>query len=158
MDRINYNRYFDVTKDSKEHHNLLKDLNILNLDPVIKNYGSKLEYHCYFLQGLSLCFESSKLESIDFYKKQDQSMLSSVKNNVLYSSVKRSNLPEFIEYNMTGKDLIEKFGEPVEKGGGMSQKMNIWLRWPDFQVEIESRDWDAAKDIEWSSLTIFKKQ
>lgn len=157
MGGTSYEQYFDITKDSKEHHALLKALKLSSLTPVVKLYGIKLEYHCYFSQGLSLCFESGKLESIDFYKNQKPSSSSPVGNSEPYSSVKPENLPDFIGFNMTGKQLIEKFGEPVEKGGGLSQKLDIWLRWSGFQVEIGSRDWDAAKDIEWSSLTIFKK-
>jgi hypothetical protein len=157
MGGISYEQYFDITKDSEEHHTLLKVLKLSKLTPVVKSYGTKLEYHCYFLQGLSLCFESNKLESIDFYKNQEPSSSSPIGNSKLYSSVERESLPDFIDFDMTGKQLIEKFGEPVEKGGGLSQKLDIWLRWSGFQVEIRSRDWDAAKDIEWNSLTIFRK-
>jgi hypothetical protein len=114
----------------------------------IKIYKDGTTYYCFYNAGLALSFtgDNKVFDSIDFYK-----------NSPPYSRVDVKYLPESIAYSATAKELVQKFGEPLEKGGGGSSRVDIWLRWPSFQVDIPSCDWDNAKDIEWTSLTYFTR-
>lgn len=140
------------TLNSEDHKNLLSLLS-LSKDGVKKTiviYKPSTEYHCYYEEGIALCFENKQLDSIDFYRPTDGSSKSK------YKPVIDSRVPSEIGPSSTALQLVEKYGEPLEKGGGMTAKIDIWLRWKGFQVEIPSRDWDAAKDTQWSSFTMFK--
>lgn len=144
--------YLGTPIESERHKELLFALSLLNdSKKTVIVYKPSTEYHCYYEEGIALCFEKSQLDSIDFYKISGDRPSSSK-----YKSVLRSRLPEGIDYNATGKELVEKFGEPLEKGGGMSSKIDIWLRWKGIQFEIPTRNWDLAKETGWSSFTLFK--
>lgn len=98
----------------------------------------------YLSLGLSFYLIDGKLDSVDFYSISPK-----------FSTVKPDLIPMGVRLEDTGKDLIMKFGEPLEKGGGMNAKMDIWLRWDHLQVEINEKNWDSAASARWSSLTIF---
>lgn len=147
--------YLNCEINSSLHKELLQKLNISDEDQnTIKKYPPSTEYHCYFDLGIALCFEAGLLDSIDFYKEENNSAsLPSAK----YKTVSKDRVPVEIGYDATGKDLVEKLGEPLEKGGGSGKgQISIWLRWKHVQVEIPTRDWDIAKDLKWSALTIFR--
>lgn len=149
-----YTQFFGVEPDSLEYTDLLQALNLSDpaCEPVTRKFGKSTEYRCFYPQGIALCFESGKLDSIDFYK-EDRSNQTAAESR--YNRVDSAVVPEFLGYEATGVDLVTKFGEPLEKGGGMGQKMDIWMRWKGFQVEVPDRNWDTAKDVEWCSLTIY---
>lgn len=108
-----------------------------------KIFGNTTLYNLY-QDGLSFAFVNDKLDSIDFFQVDKK-----------FKPVKKELLPLGIKKETKGKDLVEIFGEPLEKGGGMSSKMDIWLRWENLQVEIDEISWDSAKDVTWKSITIF---
>lgn len=159
-----FSRYFGIMPNSSEYIVLVETLHVSSETPVVKKFGKSTEYHCFYEHGIALCFEGNILDSIDFYK-QDRTVYSTrpetgggtVDKKPTYKKVAKSAIPDFIDYTATGLDLVNKFGEPLEKGGGMSKKMDIWMRWTGFQVDIPDRSWETAKDCEWSSLTIYKE-
>ncbi|KAH3674226.1 hypothetical protein WICMUC_003468 [Wickerhamomyces mucosus] len=108
-----------------------------------KIYGSTTYYNLY-QSGISICFVNLKLDSIDFYQIDKK-----------FKSVDESLLPLEVKHTTTGKTLVEKFGEPLEKGGGFNDKMDIWLRWERIQAEINDRSWETAHNSIWKSITIF---
>ncbi|KAH3672373.1 hypothetical protein WICPIJ_010058 [Wickerhamomyces pijperi] len=119
----------------------------LILDPSqIKKLSNSTLYYNIYNKGIAFCFVNDKLDSIDFYSIDPK-----------FQTVDVSLLPfaEMLSRDSTGKDLVEKFGEPLEKGGGFSQKMDIWMRWERFQVEINDKSWETAKDSNWKSITVF---
>ena len=161
-----YTRFFGITLDSSEYHDLLSTLNLSESTYTPRKFGKSTEYRCFYPQGIALCFESQKLDSIDFYKEDRSGNITAKEDGPkkpeqeeeqkrIYKKVDKSVVPGSIPYNATAVDLVNKYGEPEEKGGGLSQKMDIWMRWDGFQVDIPNRDWDTAKDTEWCSLTIF---
>lgn len=95
--------------------------------------------------GISFAFVKDKLDSIDFFQIDKK-----------FKPVKEELLPFGITETTLGKDLVEKFGEPLEKGGGINTKMDIWLRWGNVQVELDDQSWETAKSAKWKSATIFK--
>lgn len=152
-----YAQFFGIKPDSPEYTELLQTLNLSDsvCKPVTRKFGKSTEYRCFYTHGIALCFENCNLDSIDFYK-EDRSNQAATENR--YSRVDSAVVPEFIGYEATGVDLVNKFGEPLEKGGGMGQKMDIWMRWNGFQVEVPDRNWDTAKDAQWCSLTIYQEE
>ncbi|KAK9474182.1 uncharacterized protein V1510DRAFT_412627 [Dipodascopsis tothii] len=71
-------------------------------------------------------------------------------------------LPLGIRRDWTGRRFVDAFGEPADKGGGMKQRMDIWLRWSSasgsafaVEVQLDDRDWDAAKDTTWKAVTVY---
>lgn len=150
-----YVDYFGTVLRSAEYEDLLSLIQVPKALGVSKKFGPSTEYICFYEHGIALCFENEKLDSIDFYK-EDRTNTSTVDPSFpKYHKVSKEAVPKFIPYDATAGQLVEQFGEPLEKGGGLSSKMDIWLRWRGFQVEISNRDWDQAKDVEWASLTIF---
>lgn len=156
-----YNQFFGIQDGSEKYHLLKSTLKVTDVTPHIKKFGTSTVYQCFFDQGVSLCFENSKLDSIDFYKQSQPtpsstSLQKESSGQTRYGPVDKDVIPDFIDYESTGLDLVNKFGEPSEKGGGMSSKLDIWLRFTGFQVELPDRNWDTAKDSQWASLTIFE--
>uniref|UniRef100_A0A060T1V0 ARAD1C27258p n=1 Tax=Blastobotrys adeninivorans TaxID=409370 RepID=A0A060T1V0_BLAAD len=108
-----------------------------------KSYGS-VKYYCFYSKGIAIGVDKGRVDSADFYK------------GGRYTCAPKELLPEWLAPEMTGKQFVETFGEPVEKGGGGKGGIDIWLRWKDFQVDIKETDWDKAKDQPWTSVTIFE--
>jgi hypothetical protein len=109
----------------------------------IKTYVSDV-YYCFYPQGIALSFSKSnqKLTGIDLYNKDSR-----------YGRVNEKLLPESITHTTTGKQFVQLFGEPEEKGG--PPMINAYLRWSGIEVNLQSRNWDLAADDIWASLTIF---
>lgn len=112
----------------------------------IKKLPNSTTYYNIYSQGIALCFINDKIDSIDFYSADPK--FKSIDESVV-------TLPFGIEKSYTGKTLVKKFGEPLEKGGGFSQKMDIWMRWDRFQVDIDDRSWETANNAKWKSITLF---
>lgn len=112
----------------------------------IKEYSDGASYYCFYEKGIALCFINEHLDSIDFYRPAATSR---------YKPVSDQLLPAEIKTNDTGKTLVQRFGEPTQKGAG---RIDIWLRWDSKQLEVQipDRDWDQAKNKTWSSITINK--
>ncbi|ODQ78630.1 hypothetical protein BABINDRAFT_162340 [Babjeviella inositovora NRRL Y-12698] len=107
-----------------------------------KTYPDGVTYYNFKASGISIAFDQKGLlESVDFYRE------------VIPAAML---LPFGISALDTGKTLVKKFGEPTEKGGGFKAKMDIWLRWEFFQVELDERSWEAGDQAQWKALTIFK--
>lgn len=141
---IQWNKYLGC--ELKDLEELWKELEVTpDKADVSKTYSDGTLYHCFYELGIALSFVGSQqtFDSIDFYKATKP-----------YSPVDAKLLPDGVPHSATAKDLVEMYGEPIEKGGG--GRMDIWLRWSQFQVEIPSGNWDDAKDVQWSSLTYFK--
>jgi len=111
----------------------------------IKTFKDTTLYNLYE-NGLSFAFVDEKLDSIDFFQKDKK-----------FKTVDSKLLPFGITNTSTGKNLLDIFGEPIEKGGGLNSRMDIWLRWDTLQIELDDQSWDTAKDANWKSITIFKK-
>lgn len=109
-----------------------------------RRFGNTTLYNLH-QEGISFAFTKDQLESVDFFQIDKK-----------FKPVKEELLPFGIMNSTLAKDLVEKFGEPLEKGGGINSKMDIWLRWADLQVEIDDQSWESAKDAKWKSITIFK--
>lgn len=153
--------FLESAINGSQHTALLDTLSIpRDATKDIVTYKPDIEYHCYYDLGIALMFEKGVLSAIEYYKpnntKQESSELHSSPPSK-YKNVDSVRIPASIGYHATAVQLVEKFGEPTEKGGGMKQHIDIWMRWKDMEVGIPSRDWDAAKDVEWSSLIIFKE-
>jgi hypothetical protein len=111
----------------------------------VKQFGNGTTVYNFYSHGISLAFENKLLDSIDFFVKDKR-----------FKSVDKSLvLPLGITLETTGKELVEKFKEPLEKGGAMNSKIDIWLRWPNFQIDLDDRSWETAQNAKWNSLTIF---
>jgi hypothetical protein len=142
----NWNQALGKHEDSAEIKQFLESLGItLDDTEEKKTYKDGATYYCFYKLGVALCFTAKALSSVDFYKL-----------NRRYSDVKPDLLPEGISLTSTGKELVDKFGEPLEKGGGRAKAMDIWLRWNNLEIQINDRDWDTAKNCSWSSLTVFR--
>ncbi len=131
-----------------------------------KKFKSHVCYNIYD-KGISLTFitesnsnKSLILDSFDLYKNIPNSMIQK-----RYTTVSETMLPGNLKLKTTSKELVENFGEPDEKGGGINNKYDIWLRWDKvkvdnitlgIQVEIDDRSWETAQNATWSSITIFK--
>lgn len=107
------------------------------------------EYVNFYSLGVSLCYFKNILDSIEFHNKPEGKFSSC--DPALYPSW-------FPEADASGKDLVVKFGEPLEKGGGTKKEtIDIWLRWKGFQVEMPTKNWDEAKDVIWCQLMMFQE-
>lgn len=111
---------------------------------MIRRFSSDTILYNYHNEGISLCFVKDKLDSIDFFWK-DQT----------FKPCQFTDLPFDLSRTITARELVEKLGEPEEKGGGINAKMDIWLRWKHLQVEIDERSWEAAHNATCKSFTIF---
>ncbi|KAH3664154.1 hypothetical protein OGAPHI_004868 [Ogataea philodendri] len=98
----------------------------------------------FYKDGFSIVLIDDQIDSIDFFLR-----------NRSFTPCKLP-LPGGISPEDTGSQLVEKLGEPMEKGGGNSTGIDIWLRWKGIQVELGDRSWDTAKDAPIKSITIFK--
>lgn len=136
---------------SRKHDQLLERLSLDPRDKKLVFYKPSSVYHCYYNQGIALCFEGSELDSIDFYSEAPGRS-----PEFKYQPVSKARVPEGIEYDATAERLVQLYGEPIQKGGGMKAQMDVWLRWEGVQFEIPTRNWEAAKDLVWSSCTIFR--
>ncbi|CCH43272.1 hypothetical protein BN7_2820 [Wickerhamomyces ciferrii] len=133
------------SKESDEFNSLLKSIK-LDLDTAeVREFKDSISYN-FYKDGLSFTFINGILDSIDFF----------IKDRKFKSINDDLELPFEITKNFTGQKFVEKFGEPIEKGGGLNSKLDIWLRWNNLQVEIDEQNWDAAQTANWKSLTIFK--
>jgi hypothetical protein len=115
-----------------------------------KTYSDGITYYCFYSKGIAIAVtKAGVIDSVDFYK-----FLDTTKNK--YRPADEKLLPQFIQGVHTGLDLVNKFGEPLEKGGGGANvKSDIWLRWESFEVVFSEKLWDTAKDVQWTSLTVF---
>ncbi|GME68269.1 unnamed protein product [[Candida] boidinii] len=138
-----------------------KDLlsQILHVDfekeSTIRTYKDGSKDYNFYSKGISVFTTISSgqdvVDSIDFYLIQSKS------TSLMKVVTDDLNLPLDISREDTGQSLVEKFGEPLEKGGGMDKgAMNIWLRWNHFQVEINEKSWNSAQTSKVKSITIFK--
>ncbi|KAK9447006.1 uncharacterized protein V1518DRAFT_422664 [Limtongia smithiae] len=123
----------------------------------VKMYGASTLYVIYYTAGLALCFERSKgdqfeLEALELYSSDAQ-----------YRAVEASLLPiEGLSITTTGKELVQAFGEPDDKGGGMREGIDIWFRWDTvghgagLEVQMDSRSWEDGQRCAWRSIIYFK--
>ncbi|ODV94790.1 hypothetical protein PACTADRAFT_34543 [Pachysolen tannophilus NRRL Y-2460] len=136
-------------KQKIEEFLLLKNVDFKNA--VIRRVGDGITY---ILKNDNLSFlfivneeGMELLDSIDFYR---------CRSAYFVDDIGDLPLPFNISKDDTGASLVAKFGEPLQKGGGFKEKINIWLRWEFLQVEIDNKSWEQGKDAKWVSLTIFK--
>lgn len=148
-----FDEYFGCSINSDLHKKLLLTLSIpADAQITIVTYKPATEYHCYYDLGIALMFENKLLDSIEFYKPDPVTQSSSK-----YKPVDAKRVPKSIGFHTTGKQLVAKLGEPLEKGGGSKAHIDIWMRWKGIQADLAIRDWEAAKDTEWCSLVFFKE-
>ncbi|KAK9469284.1 hypothetical protein V1512DRAFT_255902 [Lipomyces arxii] len=139
---------------------------------VIKRYGANILYILYRPVGIALCFEDDSktgqfhLAAIEFYN-----------GSKGYSPTPEKLLPfKGINSITTAKDFVECYGEPSDKGGGVTQQFDIWMRWDvvaevtlweteisrsqgpqksiSMEVGIDDRDWDTASKGKWKSIIV----
>ncbi|GME91011.1 hypothetical protein B5S28_g1810 [[Candida] boidinii] len=140
-----------------------KDLlsQILHVDfekeSTIRTYKDGSTDYNFYSKGISVFTtkgdDQDIVDSIDFYLIQTKS------TSLMKVVTDELNLPLNISREDTGQSLVEKFGEPSEKGGGMDKgAMDIWLRWNYLQVEINEKSWNSAQTSKVKSITIFKEK
>lgn len=140
-----------------------KDLlsQILHVDfekeSTIRTYKDGSTDYNFYSKGISVFTtkngDQDIVDSIDFYLIQTKS------TSLMKVVTDELDLPLNISREDTGQSLVEKFGEPLEKGGGMDKgAMDIWLRWNYLQVEINEKSWNAAQTSKVRSITIFKEK
>lgn len=133
-----------VSKESEDFIKFISEKGLKLSESEQKSFKNTTLYN-FYNDGISFAFVDGKLDSIDFYQTDKK-----------FKPVNPEFLPFGITNKATGKDLVNKFGEPIEKGGGLSSRMDIWLRWNQLQVEMDEMSWDSAKDVTWKSITIFE--
>ncbi|KAG7733256.1 hypothetical protein KL948_001759 [Ogataea haglerorum] len=101
------------------------------------------EIYNFYDDGVSFVIISNKIHSIDFFFR-----------NKSFRPCQLA-LPYDLDSEFSGRRLLEVLGEPLEKGGGTSANINIWLRWKNLQVELDDKSWETAKDALVKSITIF---
>ncbi|CDK24321.1 unnamed protein product [Kuraishia capsulata CBS 1993] len=118
----------------------------------LRTYSDGTSVYSFYEKGLSFGFlKDGTLDSIDFYNDKTSGGVRAMKT--VADSVP---LPFGITKQDTGRSLVTKFGEPKEKGGGFNAKIDIWLRWDNFQVDIDNKSWDQAPNSRWSAFTIYR--
>lgn len=140
---MNKKSWFDLIGVEIEDEKFIKfvdNLQICMNDAEIKKVGDSFLYNFYKI-GLSMNFINNKLDSIDFFGIDSK-----------FNQIDESLLPLDIKLSTTGKNLIELFGEPLEKGGG---SIDIWLRWKNFQIDLNDKNWNYASNATRKSITIF---
>lgn len=137
----------DWRQDLGEPRNPENLYNILGIPDTTKKYSDGAEYLCFYRHGIALCYLNDILDSIDFYNYTTGSSS--------YSTVGKDELPNNITLITTGKEFVSIYGEPREKGGGRQQNMDIWLRWSNMEVVLDSKDWETAQDTTWKTITIY---
>ncbi|KAG7877881.1 hypothetical protein KL905_001147 [Ogataea polymorpha] len=101
------------------------------------------EIYNFYDAGVSFVIVNNKIDSIDFFFR-----------NKSFRPCQLV-LPYNLDSEFTGSRLLEVLGEPLEKGGGTSSNINIWLRWKNLQIELDDKSWETAKDALIKSITIF---
>ncbi|KAK9373908.1 uncharacterized protein V1513DRAFT_447934 [Lipomyces chichibuensis] len=176
-----------VTSDGINLDNLAPDLarqlhNFGMKRELIKRYGNDTIYVIYHAAGVALRFtklsgtmstDLFELDSLELYNADER-----------YAPVSESILPfKGITHSTTAQQFIQAYGEPTQKGGGLSQSLDIWLRWDPFdslstifpndssgsdrtntatyprqtglEIQIDNRSWDSASNSKWKSLTLY---
>lgn len=136
-----------IGKKILECEDLLERHSLYIKDAKVKNYSDGVVYYCFFPRGVAISLQMGVVDAIELYQEDSE-----------YGKVASESIPFPLESDSTGKDLVEKFGEPIEKGGGTkAQPIDIWLRWANFEITIKSRDWNEAQKIPWSTASIWEK-
>ncbi|ODQ63586.1 hypothetical protein NADFUDRAFT_53249 [Nadsonia fulvescens var. elongata DSM 6958] len=156
---VEWETILGINDTSAEYKGVLTKLCVeVDTDADVITYSDGMTYHCFHKQGIAFAFMKNSdnalfLDSIDFYYPRKSA--SSIKEKT-YAPVSPQFLPSWLKPDTTGKDLLEMFGEPEEKGGGITeQKINIWLRWNNFQVDLDDKNWETGQDSVWNSMTMF---
>ncbi|AOW00224.1 YALIA101S10e03422g1_1 [Yarrowia lipolytica] len=136
-------------KPRPEYANVESQLEALQKEPpTARSTPNYLNVNFYKL-GIALCFFNGALDSVEYFNKPSGKFSQCAPG--LYPSW-------FPDPNDSGKDLVIKFGEPLQKGGGTKKEaIDIWLRWKNFQVEMPTKNWDEAKDVVWCQLVVFQE-
>lgn len=121
-------------------------LNCLHVkEAQIRKYTDGTVYYCFFHHGVAIGMQNGLVDVVELYQENSD-----------YAKVASKCVPLPLESGCTGKNLVDIFGEPLEKGGGTkSQPIDIWLRWKSFEVTIKSRDWNEAQNLPWATASIW---
>ncbi|KAG5358491.1 hypothetical protein CJU89_5081 [Yarrowia sp. B02] len=136
-------------KQRSEYSNLETQLETLQKEPPTCRTTPNYLNVNYYKLGIALCYYNGALDSVEYFNKPSGKFSQCAPG--LYPSW-------FPDPNDSGKDLVVKFGEPLQKGGGTKKEaIDIWLRWKNFQVEMPTKNWDEAKDVVWCQLVVFEE-
>eukprot|EP01135_Chromosphaera_perkinsii_P004601 Nk52_evm1s291 gene=Nk52_evmTU1s291 len=92
--------------------------------------------------GLSLCFEENRLDAIHMYNEGFDE----------YEQYKGA-LPYHLDWQDVNANVVRKFGEPSDKGGG---RIPVWISYDNkgLQVDFKSIDWNDVNNP-MTCITIF---